>query len=109
MIEQLKGNIQKSFFSKRKWDVQKSVDAGVSKNFKSLFVIYNNFDGSEDFMVLGGVFNLVGEAMVEFIEILLETTPSKTIKELMRMITQPKGVKTAKPSRKGPEYLSLEI
>ena len=60
-------------------------------------------------MVLGGVFNLVGESMVEFIEILLETTPSKTIKELMRMITQPKGVKTAKPWRKAPEYLSLEI
>lgn len=109
MIEQLKASIQKSFFSKRKWDVQKSVDAGVGKSFKSLFVIYNNFDGLEDFIVLDGVFNLVGEAMVEFIEILLKTTPSKTIKELMRMITQPKGVKTAKSLRKGPEYLSLEI
>ena len=89
-------------------DAQKSVDIDVSKGFKSLFVT-NKFDGSEDFMVSDAVLDLVGEAMVEFRERLLKTTP-KTFKELMKTITPPKGVKTAKPSKnEAPEDEGFEI
>ena len=90
-------------------DAQKSVDIDVSKGFKSLFVT-NKFDGSEDFMVSDAVLDLVGEAMVEFRERLLKTTPPKTIKELMKTITPPKVVKTDKPSKNvAPEDEGFEI
>ena len=90
-------------------DAQKSVDIDVSKGFKSLFVI-NKFNGSKDFMIFDVVFNLDGETIVEFRKVLLKTTPYQTIKELMRTITQPKGVKTAKPSKnEAPKDEGLEI
>ena len=61
-------------------------------------------------MVSDAVLDLVGEAMVEFRERLLKTTPPKTIKELMKTITPPKGVKTAKPSKnEAPEDEGFEI
>ena len=50
-------------------------------------------------MVFGAVLNLVGEAMVEFRESLLKTAPPKLMKELIKTIIPPKGVKTAKPSK----------
>ena len=90
-------------------DTQKSVDIDVSKGFKSLFLT-NKFDGSEDFMVSDAVLDLVGKAMVGFRERLLKTTPPKTIKELIKTITPPKGVKTAKPSKnEAPEDEGFEI
>ena len=90
-------------------DAQKSVDIDVSKGFKSLFVV-NKFNGSEDFMIFDVVFNLDSETIVEFRKILLKTTPYQTIKELMRTITQPKGVKTAKRSKnEAPKGEGLEI
>ena len=50
-------------------------------------------------MVSHVVLNLVGETMVELRERLLKTAPPKNIKEVMKTITPPKGVKhkTAKP------------
>lgn len=51
-------------------------------------------------MVSDAVLILFGEAMVESRERLLKTTPPKTIKELMKTITSPEGVKTASRLRK---------
>ena len=80
-------------------------DIGVSKGFKSLFVT-NKFYGSDDFMVSDAVLDLVGEAIVEFREKLLKTTP-KTIKELMKTITPPNAAKLSK--NEAPEDEGLEI
>ena len=89
-------------------DAQKSAHIDVIKSFKSL-IITNKFDRSEDFTVSDAVFSLVGEAMVEFRERLLKTTP-RTIKELMKTITPPKGVKAAKLWKSNvPENEGLEI
>ena len=101
MIEQLKENPNKvpspnrDEMMKMLNDAHNLIDFDIGKGFKSLFVT-NDFDGSEDYMVCDAIQELVGERMVEFREKLLKSTPPKTIKELMKSIKPPKGVKTKK-------------
>ena len=79
-------------------DAQKSVDVGIGKGFKPLFVT-DTFNGSENFMASYTVFKLLGEAMVQFTERLLKTSATKTFKGLRTAINPSKGIETAKTSK----------
>ena len=70
----------------------KSVNIDCADGFKSLFVT-NNFDVSEDIVVSDKIYNFVGTEKVKFREDLLNSVPPQNIKELMKTITPPKGVK----------------
>ena len=63
-----------------------------SKAFKSVFVT-NKLDGSEDLLIDDKLRTLVYEDMVKFRTELLATPPPKTLEELLKTITPPKGVK----------------
>ena len=74
--------------------------------------IMNALDGSEDFLVRETIKNLVGEEIVRFRNELMRTPPPKSLKELIKSITPPKGVirltKNDKPDDEGQELLDCE-
>ena len=67
-----------------------SLDFG--RAFKRLFLT-NCLDGSEDWMISDKLKSLVYDDMVKFREKLMKTKPAKTIEDLFKTFTPPKGVK----------------
>ena len=53
----------------------------------------NKLDGSEDYLVSQGIKDLVGGALLEFRKSLMENEAPRTLQEMIRNITPPKGVK----------------
>ena len=82
------------------------LDVDTAKEFKTLFVT-NALDGSEDFLVSDKLFALVGNDMVKFREQLMKERSAKTLREVIRKLIPPKGVKR-KGSDEGIELLDCE-
>ena len=53
----------------------------------------NALDGSEDYLLSGKLFAFIEDEMVDFRKGLLSQNPIKTLKEVIRNLIQPKGVK----------------
>ena len=68
------------------------LDLDTDREFKSLFVT-NALDGSEDYLVSDKLYALVGNEMVKFRTELMTSRPAKTLKEVIRKLIPPKGVK----------------
>ena len=83
-----------------------SLQIDTKKEFKSLFVT-NSLDGSEDYLVSDKLFSLVGEEMVAFRKELMSSNSSKTLKEVIRNLIPPKGVKR-KSNVEGSELMDCE-
>ena len=68
------------------------LEIDVERDFKSLFVT-NALDGSEDYLVSGKLYSLVGDEMVKFRNELMSSNPAKTLKEVIHKLIPPKGIK----------------
>ena len=64
-------------------------------------------DGSEDYLVSDKLYALVGNEMVKFRTELMTSRPAKTLKEVIRKLIPPKGVKR-KGINEGIELLDCE-
>ena len=82
------------------------LDVDTEREFKSLFV-KNALDGSEDYLVSDKLYALVGNEMVKFRTELMTSRPAKTLKEVIRKLIPPKGVKR-KGNDEGIELLDCE-
>ena len=98
MIKQLR-NDQKTIpkpsrdeMMKMLYESHVSLEKDYAKEFKSLWVT-NALDGSEDYLVSERVYKLVGTRMTDFWNQLMKTASPKNLKQLLKMITPPKGVK----------------
>ena len=60
--------------------------------FKKLFVT-NNFDGTEDYLVLKKLFKLIGDNMLEYCRQLLNLPVPKNLQSFMKQITPLKGIR----------------
>ena len=78
----------------------------TEREFKSLFVT-NALDGSEDYLVSDKLYVLVGNKMVKFRTELMTSRPAKTLKEVIRKLIPPEGVKR-KGNDEGIELLDCE-
>ena len=78
----------------------------TEREFKSLFVI-NALDGSEDYLVSDKLYALFGNEMVKFKTELMTSRPAKTLKEVIRKLIPPKGVKQ-KGNEEGIELLDCK-
>ena len=71
-------------------------------------------DGSEDYLVSERVYELVGTRMIDFQNQLMKTATPKNLKQLLKMIAPPKGVKqkgaerSAAPVNKGDELFDCK-
>ena len=68
------------------------LDEDTEREFKSLFVT-NTLCGSEDYLVSDKLHALVGNEMVKFRTELMTSRPAKTLKEIIRKLIPPKGIK----------------
>ena len=73
--------------------------------FKRLFVT-NALDGSEDHLVSDKVFQLVGNEIKKFRETLMQEKAPKDLKEMLKTITPPKGIR--RKNIEGSELLDCE-
>ena len=69
-----------------------SLEKDYAKEFKSLWVT-NALDGSEDYLVFGRLYKLVGTRMIDFRNQLMKTASPKNLNQLLKKITPPKKVK----------------
>ena len=69
-----------------------SFEKDYTKEFKSLWVT-NVLDGSEHYLVSERVYKLVGTRMIVFQNQLMKIASPKNLKQLLKMIASPKGVK----------------
>ena len=88
----------------------KSLTIDVSARYKNLWLT-NKFDGSENGFVSDSIFRLVGPEICAFREELLATESPRSLKNLLRKITLPKGVKGKNAAKKGeiPEDEGTEL
>ena len=70
----------------------RSLKIEFASRFKTLWV-KNALDGSEDHLVPDRVYSLAVKELIVFLNDLLEKPSPKSLKELMKMITPPKGAK----------------
>ena len=70
----------------------KSLEINVESCFEALWVT-NALDGTEDYLVSERVMLLVGNKMKVFRNDLMKKKSPKNLKELLKLITPPKGVK----------------
>ena len=89
-----------------------SIEIDVVKRFKSLWVT-NALDGSEDYLVSERVMLLVGDQMKKFRQNLNSNKGPKSLQDLLKLITPPKGVKrrsqnTAIPIDEGEELFDCD-
>ena len=82
------------------------LDVDTEREFKSLFVT-NALDGSGDYLLSDKLYALVGNEMVKFRTELMKSRPAKTLKEVIRKLIPPKGVKR-KGNDEGIELLDCE-
>ena len=73
----------------------KDVNIHVKSAFKSVWVT-NTLDGSEDYLVSGKIFGLVGESMTSFRTEMIAKPPPKSIEELINSMIPPKGIRRGK-------------
>ena len=85
------------------WETPKT---DTKREFKSLFVT-NALDGSEDHLVSDKLFALIGDKMVDFWKELMSQNFIKTLKQVIRDLIPPKGVKQ-KANVEGSELLDCE-
>ena len=69
-----------------------SLEIDVVNRFKALWVT-NALNGSEDYLVSERIITLVGDQLKEFRDELMKKESPKNLKQLLRLITPPKGVK----------------
>ena len=69
-----------------------SLEIDVSSRFKALWVT-NALDGSEDYLVSERVIALVGNKMKTFLNDLMKKKSAKSLKDLMKLMTPPKGIR----------------
>ena len=69
-----------------------SLKIDLVNRFKVLWVT-NVFDGSEYYLVSDRIIALVGSHLKEFLYELMKKESPKSLKQLLRLITTPKGVK----------------
>ena len=92
---------------------QVSLDKDYAKEFKNLWVT-NALDGSEDYLVSERVYKLMGTRMIDFRNQPMKTASPKNLKQLLKMITPPKGVKrkdaegSVAPVNEGDELFDCE-
>ena len=100
MIEQLRSNPNK-IPKPSKDDMMRMLDTDwksvlghvdVADRFKALWVT-NNLDGSEDFLVSQKIIDLVGPELIEYRKKLMGQESPKTLRQLLRKLTPPKGVR----------------
>ncbi|KAK7467855.1 hypothetical protein BaRGS_00036926, partial [Batillaria attramentaria] len=90
-----------------------SLEVDANQALKSLFV-NNALDGSEDHLVSEKLFDLVGNTIVDFRDQLLREQPPKNVRDLMKTITPPKGVRRKavaageQPADEGVELMDCE-
>ena len=73
----------------------KDVKIDVKSAFKSVWVA-NALEGSEDYLVSDKIFGLVGKSMTSFRTEMIAKPPPKTVKELVKSMIPPKGIKRGK-------------
>ena len=83
-----------------------SLQVDTERAFKSLLVT-NALDRSEDYLVSDKLFVLIGDEMVNFRKKLMSSDSVKTLKEVIRNLIPPKGVKR-KGNVEGSELLDCE-
>ena len=84
-----------------------SLKIDVVNRFKALWVT-TALDGSEDYLVSERIIALVGSHLKEFRDDLMKKESPKSLKQLLRLITPPKGVKR-KDQQAVPFDESLEL
>ena len=82
------------------------LDVDTEREFKSLFVT-NALDGSEDYLVSDKLYALVWNEMVKFRTELMSSRSEKTLKEVIRKLIPPNGVKQ-KRNDEGIELVDCE-
>ena len=85
---------------------EKAVELDANTAFKSVWVT-NCLDGSEDYLVNDKIFALVGDSMRQFRNEMTAKPPPKTIKEVIRSLIPPKGIKRGK-NTEGSELLDVD-
>ena len=83
-----------------------TLEIDTKKEFKSLFGT-NTLDGSEDFFVSDKLFTFIGDEIADFWKELMSQNFVKTLKEVIRNLILPKGVKR-KANVEGSELLDCE-
>ena len=68
-----------------------SIDVDIPARYKALWLT-SALDGSEDYLVSERIMSLVGEELKAFRTELMQTASVKQLKDLLKLITPPKGV-----------------
>ena len=98
MIDQLKADPKRIPLPSRDgimWMLKKSFDSleiDVASRFKALWVT-SALDGSEDYLVSERIIALVGNKMKTFCNDLMKKKSPKSLKDLMKLIMPPKGIR----------------
>ena len=69
-----------------------NITVDCERAFKTNFVT-NSFNGSEDYLVSGKIFYLVGDEMLKFREQLLKTPVPNNLKTVVKNLIPPKGIR----------------
>ena len=72
-----------------------SIIVDIPARYKALWVT-NNLDGSDDHLVSERIITLVGQKLMLFRENLMKERSPTNLKDMLKLITPPKGVKRAK-------------
>ena len=72
-----------------------SIDVDIPARYKALWVT-NKLNGSEDHLVSERIITLVGQKLMLFRENLMKEPSPTNLKDMLKLITPPKGVKRAK-------------
>ena len=72
-----------------------SIDVDIPARYKALWVT-NKLDGSEDHLVSERIITLVGQKLMLFRENRMKEPSPTNLKDMLKLITPPKGVKRAK-------------
>ena len=114
MIDQLKANPKKipqpsgDDTMRMLLESFETAETDVVTHFKSLWVT-NALDGNEDYMVSERIIMLVGEKLKVFRKQLNKAEGPKNLKDLLKLITPPKGVKRKGEKRAVPLHEGEEL
>ena len=89
-----------------------SIDVDIPARYKFLWIT-NKLNGTEDHLVSERVVTLVGQRLMVFRENLMKERSPKNLKDILKLIIPPKGVKRAKrkddtPPDKGDELYDCD-
>ena len=74
---------------------EKAIALDTNAAFKSVWVT-NSLDGSKDYLVSDKIFGFVGDCMRQFRNEMTAKPPPNTVKEVIRSLIPPKGIKRGK-------------